>query len=62
MSATETKLKRKPPARRTEVVLAALDERLRFAIDADSMHYNRVEELMDELRRSLLKKGEPDSE
>jgi hypothetical protein len=46
---------RKPDARNTEIVLAALEERLSVAIGVDSAHASRIEELLDELRRSLRK-------
>jgi len=54
--------KRRAPARSTDVVLGALQERLNVAVDADSPHAIRIEELFDELKRSLRKNGDDSDE
>lgn len=62
MSKVETAVrKRKPPARRSDVVIALMDERLliveSYAVTNDNIqpHVVRLFELMDELKRSLGK-------
>jgi hypothetical protein len=58
MSTVEQKPKtRKAPARSTDVVLAVLEERLKIALNGNSEHSTRIDELFDELKRSL-RKGE----
>lgn len=45
---------RKPRARRTEIVIAAIEERLLMLTDAtDAAHKERLLVLVDELNRSL---------
>lgn len=62
MSKTEPR-KRKPAARRTDIVIALLEDRLEM-IDTDSalMHKAKMLELFDELKRSLGKKDESETE
>lgn len=50
---------RKPNARATEIVLGALAERLSVmesSPNADTIHMNRLRELLDELKRSIGKR------
>lgn len=66
MSATEKKIerKRKPAARRTDIVIALIEERLGMVtlVADDDIHRLRLFELLDELRRSLGKREEPEAE
>lgn len=59
MSAVEKMRVRKKPARRADIILAAIDERLQM-LD-QTPHTIRLLELMDELRRSLGKNA-PESD
>lgn len=65
MSKTETVRKRKPAARRSEIVIAAMEERLTVLITHEEqesdVHVTRLLELLDELKRSLNKNA-PESE
>lgn len=56
--------KRKPAARRTDTVLALIEERLNMiaCTDIDDIHRVRLYELLDELKRSMGRKEEPDAE
>lgn len=51
---TEKEDKRKPPARRSDIVIALLEERVRMLPGMESIpHMSRMYELLEELRRSL---------
>jgi hypothetical protein len=66
MSKPEPQRKRKPAARRTELVIAAMEERLTMMITHEEqesdVHVTRVFDLLDELKRSLGKRDEPETE
>lgn len=54
--------KRKPAARPTAVVVGAITERISMLPNTDELvpHRDRLTDLLDELRRSISKKEEPE--
>lgn len=64
MSAVEKMRVRKKPARHRDIVLGCIDERLLMIPLTDDLepHRVRLTELLDELRRSLGKNTESDTE